>query len=93
AAARKHGKTVVGLDSDQVRQAAVESAGCWELLPTCVSVGSRVHVNGSGQYSAKLMRASQLRRPDGLLALGEPGAPAGPEASPSSLLVVACPTG
>ncbi|CAE8698400.1 unnamed protein product, partial [Polarella glacialis] len=40
-------------------------------------------------YSAKLMRASQLRRPDGLLALGEPGAPAGPEVSPSSLLVVA----
>eukprot|EP00933_Yihiella_yeosuensis_P017225 TRINITY_DN14452_c0_g1_i1.p1 TRINITY_DN14452_c0_g1~~TRINITY_DN14452_c0_g1_i1.p1 ORF type:complete len:847 (-),score=139.88 TRINITY_DN14452_c0_g1_i1:171-2711(-) len=79
----------LGLDFDQVSRTVAACANTWKAIPTCVSVGTPVHVDGSGQYTVKLLRASQLRRAAGSPALGEKDAPPGPEESPADLLVVA----
>lgn len=79
---QKSTATTVGLDISQV--AAVTTA-----LPPAVAVGRLLHVDGEGQYTLKLIRASQIRREPGVLAAGQPGCPPTPDDAPAKLLIVA----
>lgn len=78
----------LALDTAQVRthSANIEN---WRHLPSSITVGNLVHTEGCAQYYMKLVRASQLRRREGLLAVGEPGGPADSGETPAALLVVA----
>ncbi|OLP89692.1 Calcium-dependent protein kinase 13 [Symbiodinium microadriaticum] len=79
----------LGLDTQQVREAAAASPSGFEELPAAVSVGTVLPVQGSSQISFKLTRASQLRRQPGVKSVAQPGGPADPVAQPAKLLIVA----
>lgn len=96
ASARDCKVKTVGLDTAQVQRwseavSAASDGAPVPPLPPCVSAGSMMDVASNGQYLAKLIRSSHMRRVAGVRAPGELGGPAPPAeaADRPPLLIVA----